>query len=582
MRNEKRCNTLYRVLDLFAGAGGMSLGFMQTGRYEIPVAVEKNDNAQATFKKNHQNTTILRDILDITDYQEFQREYGNFDIVVGGPPCQGFSNANRQRNHIVSQNNSLVKKYVEVIEHLKPKAFVMENVRMLRSDIHRFYCSHTDQSQVEQLGIKIRKEALCLLDSECPVLDIEDYLLNLQIINELILPEKSLYALRLFLKNSFNVEKRDEIVDKKGKGIITVIALLPGRSLRISAMYKDFEQRALNEFIRYAGGEISFEEAEPLMTAYINVQRLMLYAKELLDNHIIIDSLRLDQRGVYVDVQSYAVIEYMSKKLSKLYLIDDAILNAAWYGAPQLRERYIAIGIRRDLGIHPELPASEYNSGEYRTVRDAIQDLEDVEPVYSTEEEPKHLPIEHQISVLTRQLRNSNKLYNHITTETREKALKRFEALGQGQNFHNLDRSLIEDTYTRPERTQNSIYLRLEYDKPSGTVTNVRKSMWIHPIINRAISIREAARLQSFPDSFVFVGTKDSQYQQVGNAVPPLMAAAIAKKLAQLLDAGNIGDDHQVETVHDGLVNNGEKIENDVKNGSNEHSARDYCKEVSA
>lgn len=120
-------------------------------------------------------------------------------------------------------------------------------------------------------------------------------------------------------------------------------------------------------------------------------------------------------------------------------MIDYAILNAAWYGAPQLREPYIAIGIRRDLGIRPELPASEYNLGEYRTVRDAIQDLEDVVPSYSTEDEPINLPIEHQISVLTRQLRNSNKLCNHVTTETREKALKRFEALEQGQNFHSLD-----------------------------------------------------------------------------------------------------------------------------------------------
>lgn len=92
--------------------------------------------------------------------------------------------------------------------------------------------------------------------------------------------------------------------------------------------------------------------------------------------------------------------------------------------------------------------------------------------------------------------------------------------------------NLETNTYTDASRTQNTIYLRLKYDQPSGTVINVRKSMWIHPVLDRAVSIREAARLQTFPDSFVFYGSKDKQYQQVGNAVPPIMAKAIAENLA--------------------------------------------------
>lgn len=69
-------------------------------------------------------------------------------------------------------------------------------------------------------------------------------------------------------------------------------------------------------------------------------------------------------------------------------------------------------------------------------------------------------------------------------------------------------------------------------------MVNVRKSMWIHPVLHRALSIREAARLQTFPDSFVFCGPKDSQYQQVGNAVPPMLAKAIAEHLCNYLDKG--------------------------------------------
>lgn len=97
------------------------------------------------------------------------------------------------------------------------------------------------------------------------------------------------------------------------------------------------------------------------------------------------------------------------------------------------------------------------------------------------------------------------------------------------------------NTYTDAARTQNTIYLRLNYDEPSGTVVNVRKSMWIHPTQDRAISVREAARLQTFPDSFVFCGSKDKQYQQVGNAVPPIMAKSIAEKLAQILEKNLAG-----------------------------------------
>lgn len=113
----------------------------------------------------------------------------------------------------------------------------------------------------------------------------------------------------------------------------------------------------------------------------------------------------------------------------------------------------------------------------------------------------------------------------------------RLGAQGTVVCIENLDRVIGTDA----ARTQNTIYLRLNYDEPSGTVVNVRKSMWIHPTQDRAISVREAARLQTFPDSFVFCGSKDKQYQQVGNAVPPIMAKSIAEKLAQILEKNLAG-----------------------------------------
>ena len=137
-------------------------------------------------------------------------------------------------------------------------------------------------------------------------------------------------------------------------------------------------------------------------------------------------------------------------------------------------------------------------------------------------------------------MRDSNVLYNHFCTATQEIALKRFAALKEGENFHNLADDM-KTTYTKAERTQNTIYLRLVYDQPSGTVVNVRKSMWIHPKIDRALTVREAARLQSFPDHFRFMGSKDQQYQQVGNAVPPILAQAIADHIKAKLDEADDG-----------------------------------------
>lgn len=202
------------------------------------------------------------------------------------------------------------------------------------------------------------------------------------------------------------------------------------------------------------------------------------------------------------------------------------------------------MGVKRSISETIALPKGRFKDGEYRTVRDAIEDIEDVPPVFSLADDVGIQVEEVATGELGTLLRDSQTLRNHITTSTTATAMERFKALKQGENFHSLDDSL-KTTYTDASRTQNTIYLRLSYDEPSGTVVNVRKSMWVHPTLDRAISVREAARLQTFPDSFVFCGTKDKQYQQVGNAVPPIMAKAIAKKIAKLLKKQqNAGDDN--------------------------------------
>ena len=199
------------------------------------------------------------------------------------------------------------------------------------------------------------------------------------------------------------------------------------------------------------------------------------------------------------------------------------------------------IGIRKDLCRQEDVtaPKGDVSDESAQTVYDAIADLESVPVSYdkdaaSVSLAPYPFEFNHSRNPVGKRLRDSDWLPNHISTETRETALERFRAIQQGQNFHSLDDSL-KSTYTNADRTQNTIYLRLKYDEPSDTVVNVRKSMWIHPVLDRALSVREAARLQSFPDSFEFIGTKDAQYQQVGNAVPPILAEAIARHIIRLL-----------------------------------------------
>lgn len=118
---------IYNVIDLFAGAGGLSLGFKQTGQVNIIAAAENNPNARKTYKRNFKLDRLYSDVRTI-DYAELQDSVGPVDIVIGGPPCQGFSNANRQHTSVISMNNRLVKEYVRAICELNPKAFVMENV----------------------------------------------------------------------------------------------------------------------------------------------------------------------------------------------------------------------------------------------------------------------------------------------------------------------------------------------------------------------------------------------------------------------------------------------------------------------
>lgn len=529
------------VIDLFAGAGGLSLGFEQVKgevRFKIRVAFENNPNMQETYKKNHPSTEVRGDVCE-ADFRQINREFGPIDVVIGGPPCQGFSNANRQRYAAINLNNKLVKQYIRVITELQPKAFVMENVSMLKSDVHRFYMEESDVSKVERYQIGTKDTPLVLLDKQYYFEGAEDYIGQALIIDSYIWPEQLENELRVIYKCSKNIAKLKATLEKHKARIEKAVSmyydLIKEYNTDNHIIIKSRE--ACDIVLQYFSGDCSISDIRPIIEPAIMIQRMLSRMKEIIDNNIVIDSISTDN-GIVASIRTFAVFEYLSKILQSedyKYALKPDVICAADYGAPQKRMRFVIVGVKRSIASEALLPTPRFKPEEYLTVRHAIEDLEGVTTVDDISQDhgtPVALP---ETKGPLSKLRDSNTIWNHIITRTTPTALSRFKAIKQGENFHALSDDLKSNTYTDPSRTQNTIYLRLNYDEPCGTVVNVRKSMWLHPTLDRAISVREAARLQTFPDSFIFCGTKDQQYQQVGNAVPPIMAKAIAKKVAKLL-----------------------------------------------
>jgi len=197
---------MYNVVDLFAGAGGLSLGFQQTHRYCIKAAFEQNPAMQATYRRNHPNTSVYGDVR-CADYAALQEELGPIDVVIGGPPCQGFSNANRQKNTAVSQNNALVKEYIRAVLEIRPKAFVMENVSMLKSDVHRFFLSQKDLPLVEAGSLKLQESHIHLLDAEYIFEGVLEIVQNPHTVKKLLWMKEDYLVLNIIYKASKNAMK---------------------------------------------------------------------------------------------------------------------------------------------------------------------------------------------------------------------------------------------------------------------------------------------------------------------------------------------------------------------------------------
>jgi DNA (cytosine-5)-methyltransferase 1 len=223
-----------------------------------------------------------------------------------------------------------------------------------------------------------------------------------------------------------------------------------------------------------------------------------------------------------------------------------SILNSVNFGVPQIRKRLFIIGFA-NRNINYSFPPSTHFSPDekgqekllsrYVTVKDAIDDLPEI---YDGIRE-HYLPYSSfkPNSLYQRTLRNGNRVVgNNICRMSNDRAKKVFSYMNQGEKYMDLAPEIRRILPFREDIFHDRLK-RLSLNKPSWTVLahiGMDGYMYIHPIEDRTLSVREAARIQSFDDGFEFVGNMREQYIQVGNSVPPLLAYALAKSIKNTLD----------------------------------------------
>ena len=354
-------NKVYKVLDVFAGAGGFSLGFQMAG-CDVIGAIEHDKWAADTFSINHPHAKMMVDDIEkLSDEQILTGLAQHPDIIIGGPPCQGFSICTQNAGDPKDPRNSLFNEFLRMARIFKPQAMVMENV--------------------------------------------------------------------------------PNITNAKTKS-----------------------------------GE--------------------------------------------------KVTEIIKKEFSKLgYYVYSSILIASDYGVPQNRNRAVFIGIDKNIGNFDYEQIKKTKN--IVTVKEAIGELYDIE-----NKDEKSLTIEPKTKFQKYVRAKNNLILNHKPKYPNLEVQERMKYVPQGGNWQNVPEHLWK---TQRSNRHSSAYRRLDESKPSITIDTGHMN-YFHPIYNRVPTVRESARLQSFPDDFVFIGTPTSQLRQVGNAVPPLMAKAVAELIKEVLN----------------------------------------------
>lgn len=305
-------------------------------------------------------------------------------------------------------------------------------------------------------------------------------------------------------------------------------------------------------------GARQYGRVDPRNSLVLSVART---AKAVRPRFVVIENVRGIVGGALKNGER-AIDAYLREMEKSGYCSKVVILQAADFGVPQTRQRAFIISAAAKGDLQLQLQPQFQGPENWRTVEDAISDLPTVESGAGLEEAVAYrCAPQNAFQKLMR--RNSNGVFNHVSMRHAERSLARFRAIMPGQ-------SLVHAPPELGQRARNSGELdarqrfkmnntRLRLDRPSGGITACYQGTFLHPTLHRVLTAREGARLQSFPDAFIFTGPRTlmsrkllkregredeiglSQYNQVGNAVPPLLARAVGKALERRASARHAG-----------------------------------------
>jgi DNA (cytosine-5)-methyltransferase 1 len=613
-------------VDLFAGAGGFSEGFLQAEYgdkyYDFRLGSDINENCELTHlaRYNYQlglDAEFLRQDITEPDFLDnfLKKLHGKeVDIVCGGPPCQSFSLAGKRKKF--DKKDDLFAHYLNVIRQLRPKYFVMENVKgiltkeegrikeMILQEI-RSIVDLKEFSQLTNFVAQLRKSEVTqsfILDCYNLRLAFEkatdkeyeqlknNYILNLENKFRLLTPKIVDYKTSKTDKNistirhGFNLLKRSKELSYIRKKVINEKAF--------SDLDNDFFANDFDDFLTSIEPETIVEK---IHLAFNNLKPNKDFLKEV--NQIItaleIFSYSFDEcvNGLKPFVLNANKEKEFEEILShiRLYKIEAPFVAlASNYGVPQNRERVLFIGCRKDQKPINNIPAT-VNENEKVNVFEAIYDLDfvgndderfdyekvDLKTKYNGSTE-KMLSLIQKRNIdgkpdekqglsyaewskkgrLNGRFANAKNpfyvrnfeelentlthlvapLHNHKTSKQNEEVVKRLSVILNTGDYDLAKKELKSIGLDSEKRNYNV----LKPESQSSTIMTIADD-YIHYSNPRALTVREMARLQSFDDSFVFQGKRSTggnkrkfevpQFTLVGNAVPPLMARAVALEI---------------------------------------------------